>query len=445
MRNGNGFSADDFNRTEPGRVKPKSAAKDKLPAPSRATVGNLKRLRQIQSIDWPHIDKETKTPRANSQRNATALFDACDVEFRRNSFTEDTEIAWPDGTISPISDEIVSGLVLVADRCRCKFSDKRLGMIAEDLGRANTYHPIIDYLDSVAWDGKSRIDTWLIDYCAAENNRLNRTFGANTLLAAVHRVLEPGYKHDACLVLEGAQGAGKSTAVQILAGAEHFTDCLTVSMDAKTVIESTHGIWIAELPELSGMRKADREHVKVMLSRQVDRARLAFGRYSVSRPRQFIMLATTNDDQYLADPTGNRRFWPVKVGSIDEAQLATDRDQLWAEAYHRALAGESADLPRELWETASQVQAARLAEHPWQSTLASRLDGLNGAITQDQVWVVLSIKADRQDGNKGRQLRSVMQALGWKPIRKMLKGQRVNAYSNQQRGEKPSWLNLSDL
>ena len=119
------------------------------------------------------------------------------------------------------------------------------------------------------------------------------------------------------LVLEGPQGIGKSTVGKIIVGEEYFSDSLPLGAEAKVVIEETAGIWLTEFPELSSKTKREVEEVKASMSRTHDTARTAYARMSRTVPRQFVMWATTNNDKYLRDKTGNTRFWPVRVGDID--------------------------------------------------------------------------------------------------------------------------------
>ena len=116
---------------------------------------------------------------------------------------------------------------------------------------------------------------------------------------------------------------------------------MSLCQDAKELMEQTEGKWIAEIGDFAGLSKRDAEHVKQMLSRQSDEARLSYGRLREGRPRQFVLLATTNQSAYPTDPTGNRRFWPVKLGKIDIDAIERDRDQLWAEAAHYEAQGEA--------------------------------------------------------------------------------------------------------
>ena len=123
-----------------------------------------------------------------------------------------------------------------------------------------------------------------------------------------------------------------------------FTDDLPLNADGQKIIEAIAGRWIVEAAELKGLRKSDVEHLKVFLSRQVDRARMPYGRLPREFPRQCVVVGTTNSSKYLRDGTGNRRFWPIQIDAFDIDRLLADRDQLWAEAAHAEAAGESVRL-----------------------------------------------------------------------------------------------------
>jgi len=173
--------------------------------------------------------------------------------------------------------------------------------------------PVVDYLDSLKWDGRKRIDTWLSVYCGADDNPLNRAIGRKFLLAAVRRVKQPGCKFDNIIVLESKQGTLKSTLARVLAGDENFSDADILESDKREQQELCEGTWIYEIAELSGLHKSDVEKVKAFALRQEDKARPAYARRVLIRKRTCVFLGTTNSDQYLQDQTGNRRFWPVPI------------------------------------------------------------------------------------------------------------------------------------
>lgn len=196
-------------------------------------------------------------------------------------------------------------------------------------------HPVRDWLESLKWDGKSRAETWLKKYCHALGEEpylgeVSRKF----LVAMVKRVFEPGCQWDYVVVLEGNQGAKKSSAARTLAGDRWFMDNIPDLRD-KDAMLNLQGKWLVELSELADVKRADYSQVKAYLVRRVDVVRRPYGRIQVEIPRQSVFIGTINEGQYLKDPTGNRRYWPVKThGKCDVAGLQAVRAQLFAEAMH---------------------------------------------------------------------------------------------------------------
>ncbi len=306
----------------------------------------------------------------------------------------------------------------------CHLQRSYLGTLICNVSRENRHHPVKNYLGDVEWDGKPRLDTWLSEFCGVTDTPYTRAVGAKWLLAGVARIYDPGCKFDQVLILEGEQGVGKSTVFRCLAGPELFTDAVPIGGTDQKVIEQTRGIWIVELAELAGISRKDTDHTKQFISRQVDRSRLAYGRFVTNAPRQFIIGGSVNDYQYLRDMSGNRRFWPVRVNEIDLPSLKRDRDQLWAEAKHRYGAGESIQLPKELWKAAAIEQDKRAVLDPWIEDLEAALGDDEGKVSSDRVWEHLGIKANRQDGNVGQRLLKVMHALGFEKRRLNINGKR---------------------
>ncbi len=171
--------------------------------------------------------------------------------------------------------------------------------------------------------------------------------------------------------MEGVEGTNKSTAIRVLAGDENFSDQSIIGANDKEVQEQLDGVWMHENADLAGMRRADVEHVKAFASRQVDRARPAYGRVREDRPRRSIEWGTTNNDQYLLSQTGNRRFAPLKTGVIDLEALKCDREQLLGEAATYEAAGESITLDKKLWSDARDAQEQRRVADPWEDLLGS--------------------------------------------------------------------------
>jgi predicted P-loop ATPase len=300
----------------------------------------------------------------------------------------------------------------------------------------HVFDPVCDYLSSLRWDGAPRLDNWLTAYCGAPDTPLNRAIGRKMLIAAVRRARNPGCKFDYIIVFESyQQGVGKSTVLKILAGEENFSDAEILGLDKQEQQEAVQGVWIYEIAELEGLTKAEVTKVKMFASKTHDMARPAYGRDRRDLPRRCIFVATTNDDKYLRDTTGNRRFWPVKTPLIDLEAISRDRDQLWAEAVLAESAGESLVIPEALWPDATKQQLARMEIDPWEDTLKAKfvklierdasIDGcFIGASDNngDPEWRVstsyildnvLQIPTDRQFQNHSKRLSGVMRTLGW--------------------------------
>jgi predicted P-loop ATPase len=176
-------------------------------------------------------------------------------------------------------------------------------------------------------------------------------------------------------------------------------------------------------------------------SKTCDSARPAYARSRVDRPRRCIFVGTTNDTEYLQDPTGNRRFWPVLTGTIDLAALRRDRDQLWAEAAAEA-ANEELTMPRELWRAAAERQASRLIADPWDDLLEplERLAPQSGGsivktggewrVSRDYILTsMLNLDLRSLRASDARRLAASMHRLGWRgPTRLTENGTRVQFY-----------------
>lgn len=203
-----------------------------------------------------------------------------------------------------------------------------IGFIAVE----NAFHPVRDFLDTLEWDGVSRIDGWLKTYLGATGPEpYLSAVGRKTLCAMVARIYQPGIKFDNVLILNGPQGIGKSTAAQILASPPWFLDRLPDLRDKDSML-NLQGIWVVEMGELTNMRLSSVETYKAFLSSQVDKFRLPYGHRRQDFKRQCVIIGSSNPTDFLNDPTGNRRFWPVIVKQCDFKALAQDRDQLLAEA-----------------------------------------------------------------------------------------------------------------
>ena len=293
---------------------------------------------------------------------------------------------------------------------------------------ANEHNPVTTYLDALKWDGTKRINTWLMTYLGAPDTKLNRAIGKIVLVAMVRRAREPGCKFDQIIVLEGPEGTEKSTALEKLAGSkENFSDQTILGERDREQQELLRGIWIYEIADLTGIKRADVDHIKAFASRTHDRARRAWGRTLTAQPRTCIIFATTNDDVYLKSQTGNRRFWPIVTGTIDVKALKRGRDQLLAEAAAaEAKEGFALTLDRGLWSEARVIQAERTKHDPWLDILddavrfSTEVDDEQRISTAALYDGLLNIPKERRNWQADQRIKRCMRRLGWqgpKPLR----------------------------
>ena len=196
------------------------------------------------------------------------------------------------------------------------------------------FHPVRSWLDAQKWDGVSRLDRWTSLYLGAEENPYTSLVGRLWLISAVARIYQPGCKADHVLILEGPQGLKKSTALRLLAtvGDQAWFNDTNMHLATKDSYVSLRGSWIVELAELQQLIRAETEDAKAFFTSCVDRYRPPYERDIQEYPRQCVFAGTVNEDRYLRDSTGNRRYWPVKATKIDLHRLESEKAQLWAEA-----------------------------------------------------------------------------------------------------------------
>lgn len=352
---------------------------------------------------------------AGHQANVRLAVEQLGVSLRYDDFRGWPLIEGLEGYGPSLDDHAARRLWLAVDetfgfRPRRDFFDE----VVSDLCYQNRFHPVRDFLDSLDWDGVDRLDGWLAKYGGAEDTPYVAAVGALVLVAAVRRVRRPGSKFDELLVLEGAQGLQKSTALEALAiNSDWFTDSVPLNARDKEMIEGHSGKWICEIADLQGLTKAEIERVKAVLSRKVDRARLAYGRLPVEVARQCIFVGTTNGEKYLSDPTGNRRFWPVHVGQFDLETLTADRDQLWAEAAAREAAGASIRLDESLWAEAAKEQAKRAVDNPFAEPLANAIGDRDGVLFVTDAYDLLGIPPKQRSQFDAVRLGEAMRSLGF--------------------------------
>jgi len=204
--------------------------------------------------------------------------------------------------------------------------------------KTNRFNSFKDYVRSLTWDGKPRIDNFFVNYYGAHDTQYTKDVSKNFWIGIVRRGFKPGTKFDNMVILEGVQGVRKSSSIQLLFNP--WYDTVGDDPSNKDFYLKLHGNLVVEIEELDSFRKAESVTIKRMLSTTSDKFRKPYGANVSENPRTNIFVGTTNRKDYLSDSTGNRRFWPIDVQFVKFEELERDRDQLFAEAYIREQTGE---------------------------------------------------------------------------------------------------------
>jgi predicted P-loop ATPase len=293
------------------------------------------------------------------------------------------------------------------------------------------FHPLKQQIESVEWDGIERLDMWLIAHCGVDDSQYSRIVGRRTLISAIARLYRPGCQCDTMLILEGAQGARKSSLIKSLSFGS--VNDSKIDIRSKDGPLSIRGVWFVELAELEAFRGIAAEAIRSFLTVAVDRYRLPYGKFNSAFPRSCVFVGTTNDRQYLTDGTGNRRFWPVKTGMIDLAGVEENRGQLWAEALHAYRSGERwwIDEDQAEAELFRSEQSDRVI-HDEREELLDDLLARREAVSSVEVWTEgLHGEAQKFGRREQMEVSRIMQGLGWEQRRTLIDGEQRRVWEQK--------------
>jgi len=284
------------------------------------------------------------------------------------------------------------------------------------VARGNSVDPVKVWLESLVWDKTPRLHSWLHRYCGATDTKLNGAFGTRWLISGVARAFTPGCQVDHVLVLEGKQGTGKSSLLRELFRGHYRGGIGDKDLMNKDTLMLISSAWGVELAEMASVKKADVDSLKQFLTECVDHYRPPYGTEVIANPRRCIFAATTNEDEWLRDGTGNRRFWPVNTGEIDLAGLIRDRAQLWAEAVEQYREGRPwhmvPGVDDELITESRVLQGEKMVVHPWADAIEEWSESREECYSKD-VYKMLDIPLERQTVYTRSLIAQCMQAAGW--------------------------------
>jgi len=343
----------------------------------------------VEAEDWREgLTRHPKTnevlDRPMNVRQILAMDDRLCGFVKWNELRRRVDVVGGPFAAAPVSVLVteIRTFLLDAQPYSVKVKSSEVGEQLLAVARKHPYNPVCDYLRSLEWDGVPRLghgdaeSSWLERYCVAvmdvggkEIVEHVRRVAWKTMVAAVARAFEPGCQVDTMTILEGEQGIRKSTAFRILGGEWHRTASLDVhDKDTKMQVGTA---WIDEFGELDGITRVEAARLKNFITTPQDSYRVPYGKDTEDWPRRCLFVGTTNDAEYLRDPTGLRRFWPISVRQVDSLALEQDRDQLWAEAvrvYDQHVAWKEAhpgmspdDSPHRWWLVGEENEPAEMA------------------------------------------------------------------------------------
>lgn len=356
---------------------------------------------------------------------------------------------WPGGSRDEFTDadscELAAWLQH-PDHYWCKCKDDTVLKAVTTIARRYRRHPVREYLTGLEWDGAPRVETMLVDLFGAPDTPYSRRAAQCFMVGAVARILwvdpkQPfvGAQVDFMLVLEGEQGKRKSSAARALFGSNWFTET-NESPTGKDFYQVIQGCWGVEIGEMDSFGKADVTAVKTAITRRVDKFRAPYERVPRSYRRECVFIGTTNEHEYLRDPTGGRRFLPVRTdGEVKLEDIIALRDQLWAEAVQLFNGGlRWWELPAD----AAEEQEDRYIGDSWEGRIATWLamrapdsEGKSsypvrlrgevrvGYATTDEL-LQFCIGMDPGKHGKAEQMRisNIMKRLQWKQVRPVIDG-----------------------
>lgn len=340
-------------------------------------------LASVPADPWPAIVAESGVPQFGKTYASLCLILRHNRQVLPEPLRFDDMLCSPTVAGRPLEDQDTARIREQIELHQPPVNGTTLKFGIEDIERAvlqvaheQRFHPVRDYLKSLVWDGIPRLEGVAEKVLGIARTKMNQLLLRKWFIGTAKRPLNPGCKMDTVIVLVGRQYLGKSSFFSTLAGRPEWFSDDHVDIENRDSLMLLQSVWILEWGELATMQRAkDLETLKAFITSCTNKFRLPYGRRIVERPRHSVVVGTTNKGQFLADPTGNRRFWPILVDQpIDLGQLAAWRDQLWAEAVAAAEAGERYWLDEEEDRQLAALQQPHEETHPWEDPIQRWLE-----------------------------------------------------------------------
>ncbi|MBD1859286.1 MULTISPECIES: VapE domain-containing protein [Leptolyngbya] len=333
------------------------------------------------------------------------------------------------------------------------------------VAKRNSYSPIVEYLDRVSKEHGDSIQILgkIAERYFGQHEPIYNSMLKRFLISAVARAYNPGSKVDTALILQGKQGAGKSTFFKLLAGGNQYFDDSLGNVSDKDEKLKLHRVWFVEWAELETVfRRKDVASTKAFLSSSTDFVRPPYGRDTEEMLRSSVIVGTTNQDEFLSDSTGNRRFWVIPVlKDIDTELLEAERDRIWAAAVALYKSGE------QHWLTdLEEVAASGIAEQfqtsdPWTDPVLSYTGDRDFVTTKEILDKPLQIEVSKQDKASQMRVAEILKKAGWQRDSKRIDGKVTKGWAkpelnivqqldsteprNPKNPDLPAWVTLNAI
>lgn len=256
-----------------------------------------------------------------------------------NEFSEVVEYS-NEGSHEMVDDPYISEMYSKISQLYIDVPQKDLYHIVNNLGRKDSYHPIKQLIESVEWDNQERVETFFIDYFGLNNTPYHREATRKWFIGAIARIYDAGVKFDMVPIIRGAQGVGKTTAIERLAfELDYYLSLNGEKVSDKDTMQLLRDSWLVELEELEFLSNNTDGSIKKFFSSRDDKYREPYGKSQRNYKRHSVFIGTVNNKSFLTDKTGNRRYYPLVIDDNSQGKYQVFSDltkdivhQIWAEA-----------------------------------------------------------------------------------------------------------------
>ncbi|MDM2885802.1 VapE domain-containing protein [Citrobacter sp. Cpo045] len=399
-------------------------------ATAAATVKDIHDMAPVLMTTWPNIGSNGQP--LNTRPNVERLLDNYSISAKYNEISKDVEVLVPgvSGGSDARDNCAVSEILSLAALNRLPMSNIE-GHI-KTIAVRNTYNPVRDFINQREWDGRSRFADLLNTISTPDDysRDLLAMLVRRWLLSAVAAAyLEAGFWSKGVLVFQGEQSLGKTAWFKALLPPDNRNLVkvgATIDPGNKDSVASAISHWLVELGELDAtFRKADIAKLKAFISQDRDDLRRPYDRLESKYQRRTVFFASVNPKHFLADDTGNVRWWTIPVTAVNY-EHGIDTQQLWAEVLSWFEAGERWWLDRDEEAMLEVVNEQHGQTDPIEEMILARFDWnsdrLAAYIEMTATDVLLSIGQDRPTKSQATQCGNILRKLTGRDARRTSKG-----------------------